>query len=105
MQQSRFLLWCSRICRASVAETADVAYAYGIGVVTDAMGSDFGRFASVGYCSVEVHDVMIADTDEASLPVPVINIGNGEVPAFLRCRAVDNDLFYASHREFIIHNS
>lgn len=80
-------------------EAPDVADADGVGVVAGAVGSDHLGRAALLDGPVKPDDVVVANHFEASLPMPAVDVGSGEVLALGSGGTVDDEFGDLSHRE------
>lgn len=93
------LLFRARVLRvfAVGGQTTDIANAYGMGVVPLAVRSHLGERSAMMHRAVAVDNEVISDGSKASLPVPAVDICCGEVLAFRRGRAMDDDEINLAH--------
>lgn len=82
---------------ALTVETADIADAYGMGIVAFAVGTGFLEGPALVDRTVEINHVVVADVSKIALQMPLADLLNGDVLAFPRCGAMDDDLVDASH--------
>ena len=82
---------------AVAVKTADIADAYGMGIMALAVGTGFLEGSARVDSPVEINHVVVADVRELALKVPLADLLHGDVLPFPRCGAVDNDLIDASH--------
>lgn len=78
-------------------QTTDIADSYGMGVVPLAVRSHLCERSAMMHRAIAVDDEVISDGGKASLPVPAVDVSRGEVLAFRRGRAMDDDKGYAAH--------
>lgn len=78
-------------------QTTDIADAYGMGVVSLAVRSHLCERSAMMHRAVAVDYEVISDGGKASLPVPAVDISRGEVLAFRRGRAMDDDEINLAH--------
>ena len=82
---------------AGLVKPPNVAYAYGMGVVAGAVGSNHFQRTALLDGAVKTDHIVVANHHEAPLLVPAVDIGNGEVPAFRGGGTVDYDFSDCSH--------
>lgn len=97
--QCGLLLFRARVLRvfAVGGQTTDIADAYGMGVVPLAVRSHLCERSAMMHRAVAVDDEVISDGGKASLPVPAVDVCRGEVLAFRRGRAMDDDEINLAH--------
>lgn len=97
--QCGLLLFSARVLRvfAVGGQTTDIADSYGMGVVLMAVRSHLCERSAMMHRAVAVDDEVISDGGKASLPVPAVDICRGEVLAFRRGRAMDDDEINLAH--------
>lgn len=97
--QCGFLLLRASILRvfAVGGQATDIADSYGMGVVPLAVRSHLCERSAMMHRAVAVDDEVISDGSKASLPVPAVDICRGEVLAFRRGRAMDDDEVNLAH--------
>lgn len=97
--QCGLLLLRARILRvfAVGGQATDIADAYGMGVVPLAVRSHLCERSAMMHRAVAVDDEVISDGCKASLPMPAVDICRGEVLAFRRGRAMDDDEINLAH--------
>lgn len=97
--QCGLLLFRARVLRvfAVGGQATDIADAYGMGVVPLAVRSHLCERSAMMHRAVAVDDEVISDGSKASLPVPAVDICRGEVLAFRRGRAMDDDEINLAH--------
>ena len=97
--QCGFLLLRARVLRvfAVGGQTTDIADSYGMGVVPMAVRSHLCERSAMMHRAVAVDDEVISDGSKASLPVPAVDICRGEVLAFKRGGAMDDDEINLAH--------
>lgn len=97
--QCGFLLLRASILRvfAVGGQATDIADSYGMGVVPLAVRSHLCERSAMMHRAVAVDDEVISDGSKASLPVPAVDICRGEVLAFGRGRAMDDDEVNLAH--------
>lgn len=78
-------------------QPTDIADSYGIGVVSLAVRSHLCERSAKMHRAIAVDDEVISDGCKSSLPVPAVDVSRGEVLAFRRGRAMDDDKGYAAH--------
>lgn len=96
--QSNFLLHGSCILWLEViTDATDVAYAYGVGVVTDTMRTGRVQMSAFLDLTIKAHDVMVAYAVPSLFSMPSVDVRSREVPALLGGRAMDDDFSDFSH--------
>lgn len=97
--QCGLLLFRARVIRvfAVSGQATDIADAYGMGVVPLAVRSHLCERSAMMHRAVAVDYEVISDGSKASLPVPTVDICRGEVLAFRRGRAMDDDEVNLAH--------
>lgn len=86
-------------------KSADIADAYAVRVVAAAVGADLRYRPPDMHGAVAVDYIMIAYAAEAPGPVPAVDVGHSEVPAFLCGAAVNDDFIDFTHINihFVVH--
>ena len=97
--QCGLLLFSARVLRvfAVGGQATDIANAYGMGVVSLAVRSHLCERSAMMHRAVAVDDEVISDGGKASLPVPAVDVCRGEVLAFRRGRAMNDDEINLAH--------
>ena len=97
--QCGLLLFRARVLRvfAVGGQTTDIADAYGMGVVPLAVRSHLCERSAMMHRAIAVDDEVISDGSKASLLVPAVDVCRGEVLAFMRGRAMDDDEVNLAH--------
>src|SRR5690606_10600935 len=67
------------------------------GVAARDMGADLADRPTFYHAAVAIDDIVVADVRPTALFVPGADVGNGEILAFWRRRAVDDDLVDRPH--------
>ena len=97
--QCGFLLLRASILRvfAVGGQATDIADSYGMGVVPLAVRSHLCERSAMMHRAVAVDDEVISDGCKSSLPMPAVDVCRGEVLAFRRGRAMDDDEVNLAH--------
>ena len=82
---------------AVAVKTADIADAYGMGIVAFAVGTGLLEGSARVDSSVEINHVVVADVRELALQMPLADLLHGDVLPFAGGAAVDYDFVYAPH--------
>ena len=82
---------------AVAVKTADIADAYGMGIVALAVGAGLLDGPALVDSPVEIYHVVVADVRELALQVPLADLLHGDVLPFAGGTAVDYDFVYAPH--------
>ena len=98
LAQGLFLLRCAGIARLKgIIIAANIANAYGVGIVAGAVGAGFFYGAAFVDGSVQVNYVVVAYLSKSTLAVPEVYIFYCVVTAGGGGAAVDYDFCYFSH--------
>ena len=82
---------------ALAVETADVADAYGMGIVTLAMGSGLLDGTALVDRPVEINHVVVPDVRKVALKVPLADLLDGDVPPLGRGTAMHQNFRNGTH--------
>ena len=82
---------------AAAVKTADIADAYGMGIVALAVGTGSLEGPALVDSPVEINHVVVADVSKIALQMPLADLLHGDMLPVPRCGAMDDDLVYASH--------
>lgn len=82
--------------------SADVAHAYGVGVVSCAVGTRLIDRTTRLYGTIEIHYIMVAYGSEAACAMPAVDVGYGNMSTGRSSRAVDDDFGDVSHSVWMI---
>lgn len=78
-------------CATVGAEASDITDTYTVGVMPLAVCTHLMDSASQMHGSIEINDVVVSNTVEATLTVPTVNVCHRDLTSLWRCRAVYND--------------
>lgn len=104
LSQRGSLRWRARVFGSLAVGGAspDVAYPYGLGVMSQTVGADFCLRASCVDTPVAVYHVMIPDCPEATRLVSARYVGHGEVFSLRGGRAMDDDFCWCHDSSVLI---
>lgn len=105
LQQGAFLRVGAGVFRFAVSgQTADIAHAYAVAVVPRAVCAYLVLGATTLDSAVEVDDIVVADTTEATLLVPTVDVGGVVVRSLTSGGAVDDDFGNGFHKYIVSAN-
>lgn len=95
--QGGALGWGAGVGWKTLPKPANVADAYAVGVVAQAVGTGYFHGAAEVDGAIAVDDVMVADALPALGAVPTVDVGHGVVATLWGGATVDDDLGDLSH--------